>query len=70
MNGPDSGRADALQAPRAPSFLPARSWAGKWDRRVRVTMWEVGGWASFQLIPTTENVCQESLAELDGTLLS
>lgn len=32
--------------------------------------WEVGGGASFQSIPTTECVCQESLAELDGTLLS
>ena len=67
MNGPDSGRADALQAPRAPSFfLPG---PGQGSRtKGKVMMWEVGGWASFQLIPTTESVSQESLAELDGTL--
>lgn len=69
MNGPDSGRADALQAPRAPSFLLPGPGQGS-GTKGKVMMWEVGGWASFQLTPTTESVCQESLAELDGTLLS
>lgn len=69
VNGPDSGRADALQAPRAPSFFLPGPGEGS-GTKGKVMTWEVGGRASFQSIPTTECVCQESLAELDGTLLS
>ena len=69
MNRPDSGRADALQVPRAPSFFLPGPGQGS-GTKGKVMMREVGGGASFQLIPTTECVCQESLAELDSMLLS